>query len=188
MSDEEIKSGTRWNDQVAKALDETDFGLVCVTAGNQHNPWLMFEAGALAKRLDVGRVVPLCIDLAPADVTGPLEAFQGRRLDAEGMRKLVQDMMALRENPQGPAQSNRLFQAMWPDLEAQVNKAKNQAPADRPAQRSPQEMLEELVERVRRLEREQTPRTRSQQGFVTSGFGARAETEAHHPSDARSHR
>ncbi len=74
MSDEEIKSGTRWNDQVAKALDETDFGIVCVTATNQHRPWLMFEAGALAKRLDAGRVVPLCTDRSdgPAGgVSGP---------------------------------------------------------------------------------------------------------------------
>ena len=28
MSDEEIKSGTRWNEEIAKALDRTDFGIV----------------------------------------------------------------------------------------------------------------------------------------------------------------
>jgi hypothetical protein len=151
MSDEEIKSGTRWNDQVAKALDQTDFGIVCVTASNQHQPWLMFEAGALAKRLDVGRLVPLCLDLAPADVTGPLEAFQGRCLDESGMKKLVQDMMVLRDKPPAQAQINRLFQAMWPALESQVKEAELQSPTPRPSPRSPQEMLEELVDRVRPL-------------------------------------
>src|SRR5690348_3571721 len=66
MSDEEIESGTRWNDGIGRALEDTDFGIVCVTAANQHKEWLMFEAGALAKRLATARVVPLCIDLPPA--------------------------------------------------------------------------------------------------------------------------
>ena len=51
MSDEEIASGTRWNESMTRALDETEFGIVCVTLANQHQPWLMFEAGAIAKRL-----------------------------------------------------------------------------------------------------------------------------------------
>jgi hypothetical protein len=51
MSDQEIGTGRRWNEEIAKALDDTDFGIVCVTAQNQHAPWLMFEAGGLAKRL-----------------------------------------------------------------------------------------------------------------------------------------
>jgi hypothetical protein len=40
MSDEEIASGTRWNDRIAAALETTNFGIVCVTAANQHQPWL----------------------------------------------------------------------------------------------------------------------------------------------------
>lgn len=175
MSDEDVKSGTRWNDKVAEALDQTDFGIVCVTASNQHEPWLMFEAGALAKRLTVGRVVPLCLDLAPADVTGPLEAFQGRCLDESGMNKLVQDMMILRDKPPAQAQIDRLFKAMWPALESQVKEAERRSPGPRAAQRSPQEMLEELVERVRRIERDQS---RPVEGFVTSGFGRGASDEA----------
>jgi hypothetical protein len=63
MSDKDIEIGGRWNQQVAAQLDAADFGIVVVTAANQHQPWLMFEAGALAKRLDVARVVPLFVDL-----------------------------------------------------------------------------------------------------------------------------
>ena len=177
MSDEEIKSGTRWNDEVAKALDQTDFGIVCVTASNQHKPWLMFEAGALAKRLDVGRVVPLCVDLAPAEVTGPLEAFQGQRLDEGGMRRLVQDMMFLRDKPPAQAQIDQLFRAVWPSLESQVSEAKQQPPGPQSAQRTTEEMLEELVERVRRIERVYTGRPSA---FLPSSlmFGASLADEA----------
>ena len=154
MSNEEIGSGTRWNDQIAEALDQTDFGIVCVTASNHHQPWLMFEAGALAKRLQGARVVPLCIDIAPAEVTGPLAAFQGRRLDQKGMRRLVQDVMAAGEKSLPPEQVDELFEAMWARLESKVNEAKQQSPGPQSPQRTPHEMLEELVERVRRLDRD----------------------------------
>jgi hypothetical protein len=54
------------------------FGIVCVTAANQHAPWLIFEAGALAKHLEAARVMPLCIDLEPAAVTGALGGIPGK--------------------------------------------------------------------------------------------------------------
>jgi len=60
-----------------------------VTRANQHAPWLIFEAGALAKSVNEGRVVPLCIDLKSAEVTGPLSGFQGRALDRDAVKRLV---------------------------------------------------------------------------------------------------
>jgi len=153
MSNEEIESGMRWNDEIAEALDRTDFGIVCVTASNQHKPWLMFEAGALAKRLQIGRVVPLCIDLAPAEVTGPLAAFQGRRLDKSGMGKLVQDIMTAGQKSFPSESLAELFDAMWKKLELKVDETRRRIPSPQTPQRTAQEMLEELVERVRRLDR-----------------------------------
>ena len=55
MSDEEIASGKRWRDEIGSALSKIDFGIICLTRSNQHNPWLMFEAGALAKQLESAR-------------------------------------------------------------------------------------------------------------------------------------
>jgi hypothetical protein len=150
MSDEEIGSGARWNDAIAKSLSETNFGIVCVTRANQHKPWLIFEAGALAKSVEAARVVPLCIDLSPAEVTGPLEAFQARELNEAGMRRLVRDLSAASENPKD---LSTVFDAMWPQLEAAVTEAINAVPTDTEPRRSPEDMLEELVERIRRIDR-----------------------------------
>lgn len=86
------------------------------------------------------------------------------------MRRLVQDMMVLREKPPVQAQIDQLFQAMWPRLESRVNEAKRQSPDLQNVQRTTQEMLEELVERVRRIDR---VHSREVPGFVSSGFGAR---------------
>jgi hypothetical protein len=150
MSDEEIGSGARWNDAIAKTLSETNFGIVCVTRANQHAPWLIFEAGALAKSVEAARVVPLCIDLSPAEVTGPLVAFQARELNEAGMRRLVHDLSAASENPK---ELGAVFDAMWPQLAAAVTEAINATPTDTEPRRSADDMLEELVERMRHMDR-----------------------------------
>jgi hypothetical protein len=152
MSDEQIRSGTRWREVIGKALDSTDFGIICLTRANQHEPWLVFEAGALAKRLDVARLVPLFIDVASSEVTGPLEGWQGQRLDREGVRRLVYDLneAADRSVPEGSL--GDLFDAMWPQLESAVNAAKALAPDSDESNRSEKDMLAELVDRTRRIE------------------------------------
>ena len=61
------------------ALDGTDFGIICLTAANQHEPWRMFEAGALAKHLEYARVIPLYIDLDAPQVSG---RFQTSRVES----------------------------------------------------------------------------------------------------------
>jgi hypothetical protein len=133
MSDEDIGSGARWNDAIAKSLSETDFGIVCVTRASQHALWLIFEAGALAKSVETARVVPLCIDLSPAEVTGPLAAFQARVLNKAGIKRLVHDVSAASENPK---ELGAVFDAMWPQLDAAVMKAIDEAPADKEPRRS----------------------------------------------------
>ena len=50
-------------------------------------PWLTFEPRALAYHVQAARVVPLCIDIAPAKVAGPPAAFQGRKLDSATVRQ-----------------------------------------------------------------------------------------------------
>jgi hypothetical protein len=155
MSDEDIGSGRRWRDLLAAALNETDFGIVCLTSANQTEPWLMFEAGALAKNLESARVIPLCIDLEPSEIDTPLADWQARRLNETEMWKVVQDINASTPRPVALSSLRSLFELTWPAFERDVNEAK--ASAARPdlvkARRDPQDMLEELVQRVRRLDR-----------------------------------
>jgi RNA polymerase sigma factor (sigma-70 family) len=175
MSNEAIESGTRWNDLVASALNETDFGIVCVTRDNQHKPWLMFEAGALAKRLESARLVPIYFDVSPAEITGPLEAFQGRSLDEEGLKRLVRDISAAREEPLDVEQVDTLFEALWPQLKKMIDEAASQSRPAAAPHRSTQDMLEELVERTRRIERSQSQRASSQ---VNAGDALRGDRVA----------
>jgi hypothetical protein len=98
--------------------------------------------------------VPLCIDLAFSEVTGPLAEFQGRPLDRDGVSRLVHDISAASEKPIPAEQMATIFDAMWPRLEVAVTEAINAVPPDTEPRRSAEHMLEELVERIRRIDRE----------------------------------
>jgi hypothetical protein len=153
MSDADIESGRRWNEEVAAELELADYGIICLTAANIDRPWVLFEAGALAKQFDSARVVPLLVDLNPADVTMPLASFQSRSLNKEGMRRLVLDLAALREGPMSREQVDALFDGMWPRMQSEVEAAIKSLPAGRGPRRSQGDMLAEIIDAVRLMSR-----------------------------------
>jgi hypothetical protein len=154
MSEEEIPSGARWNDELGKALEKMNFGIVCVTRANQTDPWPMFEAGALAKMMETARVVPLCIDLSPKDLESPLAQYQGQALDEPGMRRLVHDLNKETDKPLARDQLDKTFKLEWPDLANVIAGVPKTVPAESGIQRSTEDRLRKLKKRVRRIERD----------------------------------
>jgi hypothetical protein len=152
ISDEEIDSGARWNEKIAESLDETNYGVVCLTRSNQHAPWLMFEAGALAKSVKTARVVPLCIDLPFEDVTGPLAALQKRRLNEDDLKRLLHDMNQATEKPMEKDRLDKIFRRSLPEIDSDVKAALENVPAPK-SERKVQDMMAEVVETVRRMDR-----------------------------------
>jgi len=114
--------------------------------------WLVFEAGAIAKSLKKARVVPLCIDLPPSDITGPLVGFQIRSLDEHGIRRLVHDLNKSAERQIPEKALDGLFERMWPDLQAAIAKAVDGAPSTQKSERATDDMLADVVDRTRRIE------------------------------------
>lgn len=153
VSDSEIDSGKRWRTELSSELDETDFGIICLTSANQRAPWLMFEAGALAKKLNDGRVVPLCIGMETTDVDGPLSDFQGRKLDIDGMRRLFLDINSATPDPVSEESVESLFELTWPKFEELVRETLKSEPPPPDPRRSNDAILDETLDRVRRLER-----------------------------------
>lgn len=122
LSSTSIEKGSRWGAQLTAGLSAAGFGLVVLTRENLSSPWMTFEAGALSEGLSSGRVCPLLVDIEPGDVVGPLAEFQGCRLVKPDMSKLIGSMSrALDDGAVDPNRLARLFDAMWPDLEASVN-------------------------------------------------------------------
>lgn len=89
VSSEDIDKGTRWLIDIAQELNESSYGIICVTKENMNAPWINFEAGALSKKLGKSFVSPFLFDLKPSDVTGPLVQFQQTIFDKEDIRKLL---------------------------------------------------------------------------------------------------
>jgi hypothetical protein len=145
MSDEDIESGGPWNDQIAAELEQADYGIICLTSTDLDRPWC-YSKLVLSEAIDAARVVPLLIDLNPADVTMPLASFQGRPLTKEGMKRLVHDVSAARENPMPTEQVDVLFDGIWPRLEAVVAEAIRIALERREPKRTPEDMLAELID------------------------------------------
>ena len=152
MSETDIEAGERWAQSVGKELAGSNFGVVCVTQENMTSPWLLFEAGALAKSFESGKVIPLLLDLELSDISGPLVQFQAKKLTRAGVSEVINSL-------QGSAvdeaihddRARHLFDLVWPDLENKLEGISKEAPAER--HRRPQhEVLEELVSGVRSLD------------------------------------
>jgi TIR domain len=60
---EEIEKGTSWASEIGNEVQNSDFGLCCITRDNLTAPWLHFEAGALSKVVDKSYVVPILFDI-----------------------------------------------------------------------------------------------------------------------------
>lgn len=161
MSEEDIKAGSRWHSEISKQLATTSFGIVCVTPQNQHEPWIQFEAGALAKTVelrmskesvaDESYVVPYLINMAKRELSGPLTAFQAIEASKEGTKKLVSDVNKALEAYSGKGLSefalNKAFERAWPELEAAF--ATLPESTTKKAKREPEDILAEILDVVR---------------------------------------
>ena len=148
---EDIQKGERWSSEIAKELEESMFGIFCVTSENLNSGWMHFEAGAISKSKDDAQVCPILFNLRPTDLTGPLQQFQATVFSEEEMLKLMRAINAkLGDQALTDARLERQFSRWWPELEKQINSILEQqiAPSEKPA-RSNRELLEEILTIVR---------------------------------------
>lgn len=121
MSDQDIAAGARWLTEVASTLNSTSVGLICVTPENQHNPWLLFEAGALSKTIEQTCVCPLVFEMTPGQLTGPLTQFQANPLNREGVGKVLSTInKSLGERRIDSQQMEEILDVWWPKLEERL--------------------------------------------------------------------
>jgi hypothetical protein len=151
LSQADIEAGQRWADQVAKELEACNFGILCITRENVASPWVLFEAGALAKSMQGSRVIPLLLDLEFRDITGPLAQFQAKKVDRTGLFEVVQSLNQPEQHAVPEDRVRQLFEALWLELEKKVSSVpKISTPAKHT--RPQPEILEELVASIRTLD------------------------------------
>lgn len=151
LSESDIVAGERWEQSVAKELSSSYFGIICVTPDNINSPWLLFEAGALAKSLEKSRVIPLLHDLEFSDISGPLAQFQAKKMNQDGFVEIIKSIQENAELPIPELNALQLFKTLWPEIEKKLKKipvVKKSQKRSRPES----EILEELVLSVRSLD------------------------------------
>lgn len=125
LSSEDIAKGSQWFSVLNKELDESAFGILCLTRANLGSPWVLYEAGALGKRFEQTRVVPLLIDLDVKDLTGPLEHLNAALLEEGEIARVVAAINAqLGSARLSDAQLEKALKRCWPDLEQSLSKAR----------------------------------------------------------------
>lgn len=126
VSSEDIDKGARWSTDIAKELENSTFGILCVTKDNLEAPWLSFEAGALSKTMDKAFVSPFLFDIKRSEVNGPILQFQSTIFQKNDLKKLVSTLnKACGENCIPEPRLEKAFEVWYPTLETELNKIKD---------------------------------------------------------------
>jgi hypothetical protein len=148
---EDIEKGAKWSSEIGKELESSNIGVICLTRENTERPWILFEAGALSKSIEKGRVCTLLFDLEAADVKGPLTNFQGTRFAKDDFKRLIVTINAAAGDSRlEPAVLEDVFDMWWPQLETKVTHIlKSHEKGAKKEKRSDRDILEELLELTR---------------------------------------
>jgi hypothetical protein len=159
VSSEDIDKGARWSTDIARELEASTYGIICLTKDNITAPWINFEAGALAKALDKSYVAPFLFDLKSSDVEGPLVQFQSVVNEESDVYKMITSINSKvdSEHRLEATHLRKYFDAWWPqlakDLRTIHEEELNRAPRAEKTRRDPSEILEELLELARYQQR-----------------------------------
>ena len=152
VSSEDIYKGSRWFTDIAGQLEDTDFGIVCLTSDNLAAPWILFESGALSKSIKKSRVCPFLIDLSPSDVVGPLSQFQFCKPSEEDMLKLVSEINLSQNNKiLEDDKLQKAFHRCFPEFKEKYDKALKTPVRSHQSARSETDILEEILQLCRNI-------------------------------------
>ncbi|CDZ56043.1 TIR domain-containing protein [Neorhizobium galegae] len=123
VSAQDIASGERWLGNVNSNLQEHSYGISIVTEANSVSPWILYEAGAIAKSLN-GRLIPILCGIGGIAITNhPLTQFQYIKAPEKGeLYRLVSDLNSARENKLPDERLKSTFEKWYPDFLAQYEK------------------------------------------------------------------
>ena len=153
---EPLNRGSLWFSEISDELKEISIGIVCLTKENKDKPWILFEAGALAKGLSSSRVCTLLIDLQPTDLDDPLAQFNHTFPTKEGIRSLVRTLnSSLGELKLKETIIDKVFETNWPEFETRFNSIINGTPQTSvvPTKKNPDDILLEILNSTRNLEK-----------------------------------
>ena len=118
----DIGRGTRWSSEIAKELESSQVGLICLTPTNLESTWVMFEAGALSKNIDESRIFPLLFGIKANEIPSPLLQFQATSFEKTEVFALIETINSmLGSYSLSQKVLEKTFEVWWPLLEKDIN-------------------------------------------------------------------
>ena len=154
VSTRHIDGGSVWFNTINEHLASTTIGIICLTAENKDKPWILFEAGALAKGLTTTRIGIILVDLNESEVDDPLRQFNLTTPTKESMFKLMKVINNLTPIPLKDAILKKVFETYWPKFETDFKlalKASKDSPA--PMKKEEGEILNEILSSVKSFDK-----------------------------------
>lgn len=153
LSNESIDRGALWFSEIANQLADTSVGILCITNENKDSPWILFEAGAIAKGLNNTRVCTFLIDLNPEDISGPLAQFNHTLCNKASIKKLIDTINRLYDNPLSPDILDNVFETYWESFNINLTAILQDESHPKTNKRSHDEILTEVLNTIRSLDR-----------------------------------
>ena len=86
----DIEKGARWDNEISVELEQSQIGIIAMTAENRSSPWIMFEAGAISKVVEEkAGVCPIIFGIKKTDLVGPLASFMATEFNRAEVRQLL---------------------------------------------------------------------------------------------------
>ncbi|HAT05283.1 MAG TPA: toll-Interleukin receptor [Aeromonas salmonicida] len=155
VSTSDIDRGAQWFNSIQGQLQETTTGIICLTQENKEKPWILFEAGALAKGLSDASVCTLLIDLEPQHVRPPLGQFNHTQANKSDLFKLICTLNGRLEKSLNMTSLQHAFNTQWPYFEEQfdeiIKATQNDTVSHQVPIRAQDDILAEILDNTRAL-------------------------------------
>lgn len=154
----DIEKGARWNPEISSELESANVGIFCMTPTNLNSAWMLFEAGALSKRVDKSRICPILFQIDHTSLPSPFSQFQTTNFNQEDIFKLIQTINStLGESRLEEKTLEFVFEMWWPRLETQVSTVIEEHSEEGVGQvRDQKEMIAEVLDLTRLIARKTT--------------------------------
>lgn len=155
-SPDDIAKGENWGNRLSEELEQSNFGIVCLTPENVLAPWIHFEAGALSKASN-SRVSAIMLGINPSDIKGPLARLQNTSFDRDDFHRLFQSINECSEKPLRADILDNAFNNSWENLAGDITPiiknytSRSSLGKDKP-ERLENDALQEILRLVRSLD------------------------------------
>lgn len=161
VSAKDIDKGANWTVVLAKELEDTDFGVICLAPDNLQSPWLNYEAGAITKSVS-SRVCPVLFKVEKSAVRAPLAQLQLTDINQDEFVLLMASMNKVAGEQLDSVALRETVKVWWPKLEerlaeipapeAAISSDENRSAEPAKPEVELTEMVEEVLSRVRSLD------------------------------------